>query len=165
MQLVWPGTIVDESNVFQNLYVLRKTLGQKPDGSAYIETLRGRGYRFAADVRRTKEAGLLASAGSPGPDASGDRQFSNGTLILGAAVLTSVLVTAVASVFYRPWSGVLVGSALIRELPDSMAVIPFRTLGVAPASDELGQGLCDALITKLGNVPQLGVRPTSSVRR
>ncbi|HXT69974.1 MAG TPA: LPS assembly lipoprotein LptE [Vicinamibacterales bacterium] len=57
------------------------------------------------------------------------------------------------------------GTGITRELPDSIAVLPFRTIGVAPAQERLGQGLCDALITRLANVPQLGVRPTSAVRQ
>src|SRR6476620_10524314 len=43
---VWEDSIVEESNLSQNLYLLRKTLGNDPDGKPYIETLRRRGYRF-----------------------------------------------------------------------------------------------------------------------
>ena len=48
---VWDDSIVEESNLSQNLYILRKTLGTKPDGGQYIETLRRRGYRFNAEVK------------------------------------------------------------------------------------------------------------------
>jgi len=51
IDLVWSDSIVEESNLSQNLYVLRKTLGEKPDGGQYIETLRRRGYRFTSDVQ------------------------------------------------------------------------------------------------------------------
>jgi Tol biopolymer transport system component/DNA-binding winged helix-turn-helix (wHTH) protein len=49
---VWTDAIVEESNLAQYLYLLRKTLGKMPDGRPYIETLRRRGYRFngAAEV-------------------------------------------------------------------------------------------------------------------
>ena len=46
LERVWEGSIVEESNLSQYLYLLRKTLGEKPDGKPYIETLRRRGYRF-----------------------------------------------------------------------------------------------------------------------
>ena len=49
MESVWEDSIVEEANLSQNLYLLRKTLGSKPDGSPYIETLRRRGYSFTAD--------------------------------------------------------------------------------------------------------------------
>jgi Tol biopolymer transport system component/DNA-binding winged helix-turn-helix (wHTH) protein len=46
MDRVWGNAAVEESNLVQNIYVLRKTLGENPDGSPVIETLRRRGYRF-----------------------------------------------------------------------------------------------------------------------
>ena len=49
IEQVWEDSIVEESNLSQNLYLLRKTLGKKPDGSTYIETLRRRGYRFTSE--------------------------------------------------------------------------------------------------------------------
>lgn len=48
---VWEDSIVEEANLTQHLYLLRKTLGTKPDGSSYIETLRRRGYRFTGNVQ------------------------------------------------------------------------------------------------------------------
>jgi len=51
MKLIWADTIVEESNLAHHLHVLRKTLGQKSDGHTFIETFRGRGYRFNSDVR------------------------------------------------------------------------------------------------------------------
>jgi len=55
MQIVWPDTVVEESNLSQNLYILRKVLGKASGGGPFIETLRRRGYRFASDVRFTRE--------------------------------------------------------------------------------------------------------------
>jgi TolB-like protein/thioredoxin-like negative regulator of GroEL len=45
----------------------------------------------------------------------------------------------------------------------SMAVLPFRVLGSDDHSDYLGVGLTDALITRLSNVKDIVVRPTSAV--
>jgi DNA-binding winged helix-turn-helix (wHTH) protein/Tol biopolymer transport system component len=61
---VWTDAIVEESNLSQYLYLLRKTLGSRPDGKPYIETLRRRGYRFTADVRFFAES--RAGVGSNG---------------------------------------------------------------------------------------------------
>jgi len=49
MALVWPDTVVDESNLAHNLSVLRKILERK-DRTKYIATFPGRGYRFIARV-------------------------------------------------------------------------------------------------------------------
>ncbi|HMQ05297.1 MAG TPA: winged helix-turn-helix domain-containing protein [Pyrinomonadaceae bacterium] len=43
---VWQDSVVEESNLSQYLYLLRKQLGSHSDGTPYIETLRRRGYRF-----------------------------------------------------------------------------------------------------------------------
>jgi DNA-binding winged helix-turn-helix (wHTH) protein/TolB-like protein len=47
MKRVWPDAIVEESNLTQNIYILRKIFSTDPKGQKYIETLPKRGYRFA----------------------------------------------------------------------------------------------------------------------
>ena len=47
----------------------------------------------------------------------------------------------------------------------SIAVLPLRHLGTELNDEYLGLGLADALITKLGNLRQIHVRPTSAVRK
>ncbi|HZS08201.1 MAG TPA: winged helix-turn-helix domain-containing protein [Blastocatellia bacterium] len=51
MQLVWPDSVVDEGNLTQNIYLLRKTLGEGSNGHIYIETVPRRGYRFVGEAR------------------------------------------------------------------------------------------------------------------
>jgi eukaryotic-like serine/threonine-protein kinase len=51
MKAVWPGTFVEESNLAQNVFVLRKTLGDAVGENRYIVTVPGRGYRFAGKVQ------------------------------------------------------------------------------------------------------------------
>lgn len=52
---VWPDTFVEESNLAQNIFVLRKTLGDGVDEKRYIITVPGRGYRFAGRVSVIEE--------------------------------------------------------------------------------------------------------------
>ena len=51
METLWPNTFVEEANLTQHIYTLRKALGDQPDGQPYIETRQRRGYRLAAAVR------------------------------------------------------------------------------------------------------------------
>jgi len=51
MQKLWPDTFVEESNLTQNVFNLRRLLGEAHDEHPYIETVPKRGYRFIADVR------------------------------------------------------------------------------------------------------------------
>lgn len=56
METVWPDTQVEEGNLTQNLYILRRTLGTFANGKPFIETLRRRGYRFNGEVALLNEA-------------------------------------------------------------------------------------------------------------
>ena len=56
LEAVWPDTVVEESNLFLYLSLLRKTLGTHRDGRPYVETLRRRGYRFNGEVHLVEEA-------------------------------------------------------------------------------------------------------------
>jgi len=51
MGQLWPDSFVEESNLSQNIFMLRKALGDTADDRRHIVTLPGRGYRFAAEVR------------------------------------------------------------------------------------------------------------------
>jgi Tol biopolymer transport system component/DNA-binding winged helix-turn-helix (wHTH) protein len=51
IQLVWPDTFVEENNLARHVSTIRKALGDHAQGSAYIITIAGRGYRFVAPVQ------------------------------------------------------------------------------------------------------------------
>src|SRR4029077_7226544 len=51
MRALWPDTFVEESNLAQNVFVLRKALGDAAGEHRYIITIPGRGYSFAGKVR------------------------------------------------------------------------------------------------------------------
>src|SRR5262249_21656862 len=51
MNRLWPDSFVEESNLTQNVYLLRRALGEGPGDHHYIATIPGRGYRFSADIR------------------------------------------------------------------------------------------------------------------
>jgi DNA-binding winged helix-turn-helix (wHTH) protein len=54
MKQVWPDSFVEEANLARHIYMLRQTLGEsiKAKGGKhyYIQTIPGRGYRFAREV-------------------------------------------------------------------------------------------------------------------
>src|SRR5678815_1816747 len=52
MQKVWPDAVVEENNLTQNIYTLRKILGESRNDNRFIVTVPGIGYRFVAEVRR-----------------------------------------------------------------------------------------------------------------
>ncbi|HEV7786754.1 MAG TPA: transcriptional regulator, partial [Thermoanaerobaculia bacterium] len=56
IEKVWGGVHVSEANLTQNIFALRKILGEKANESRYVVTVPGRGYSFAGEVRRIERA-------------------------------------------------------------------------------------------------------------
>ena len=56
LRRVWPDTFVEEANLSVNVSILRKALGEQPDGRAWIQTVARRGYRFLGAVRAQAKA-------------------------------------------------------------------------------------------------------------
>src|SRR5215471_11653566 len=46
LERLWRGTFVEEGNISQNVFLLRRALTYGPPGPEYIETVPRRGYRF-----------------------------------------------------------------------------------------------------------------------
>jgi DNA-binding winged helix-turn-helix (wHTH) protein len=118
MKMIWENTVVEESNLAHYLYALRKTLGQKSDGQSYIETLRGRGYRFTSDVRvieAPNRNGTRVAAADSNPAQFTDRDDSP-TASLGLAA-ESPTVNIVKPSRFSPLLDVIavLASAIIRS--------------------------------------------------
>ena len=47
---VWAGNVVEEANLTQAIFTVRKILGDSPKDHRYIATVAGRGYRFVAPI-------------------------------------------------------------------------------------------------------------------
>ena len=56
MEALWPNAFVEEANLTQHVYTLRKALGDQPNGQPFIETVPRRGYRLATSVREVVDA-------------------------------------------------------------------------------------------------------------
>ena len=142
MKALWPDSFVEESNLTQQISAARRALGESAGEDRYIVTVPGRGYRFAALVKE------------PAGSAPRDRRRVP-TLIV---VLCSIAAAAVAGTLL--WRG-----RVSEKPPRSLAILPFQSLKADPESDFLGLSLADAVITKLGTVSSLTVRPSSAVER
>jgi eukaryotic-like serine/threonine-protein kinase len=89
---VWPGTFVEESVLVQNIFTLRKVLGDTPDGHQYIETVPRRGYRFVGKVRQLRP-GIEKGAEAGGESAQAVRPPASISSRV-AWVLAAVIVLA-----------------------------------------------------------------------
>ncbi len=183
MQTVWSDSFVEETNLTVNISLLRKALGNMPGGQPWIGTVPKRGYRFdgpvtvhpgqdgAAALRSlgtkadeiplpldTTETQLpppaLASASSAPPFFANLLKW----VIASVVVLAVVAGALVALRVYASRRAAQLGSVR------SLAVLPFDAPGAAGEDEYLGVGLTDAVITRLGRLSQLVVRPIGAVR-
>ncbi|MGB8833818.1 MAG: transcriptional regulator [Candidatus Sulfotelmatobacter sp.] len=69
MKAVWPDSFVEESNLTQTVFMLRKALGETLD-RRYIMTSQGKGYRIAIQVR------TVSNGGSPEPRSENSSSLS-----------------------------------------------------------------------------------------
>jgi DNA-binding winged helix-turn-helix (wHTH) protein/TolB-like protein/Flp pilus assembly protein TadD len=186
---VWPDTIVEEGNLNNIIYMLRRALGDDSGERKYIETFSKRGYRFVAEVRATQDQQNSRSdpAVAPAPPIS-DQYSAAPALPLshsptlpvsllhplrerpGLALMTAgLLVSAMAIVLFYVWrsSRQLDAEAPAIAAPPvrSVAVLPFRVLSSEKDDEYLSLGLADALITSLSHTRQIIVRQTSAVSK
>jgi DNA-binding winged helix-turn-helix (wHTH) protein len=85
MREVWPDSFVEESNLSQNVFVLRKTLGETPEGAQYIQTIPKRGYRLVVPAAQAVPAVSppQGAASLPASPPAGKRSIS---LSIAAAI-------------------------------------------------------------------------------
>lgn len=99
LKQVWPDTFVEESNLTQNIFALRRALGDERAGPKYIETVTRRGYRFVASVRICDADAQDMSVGESGSAPESD-EGDGASQRLVIAVLPFVNATGDAGVEY-----------------------------------------------------------------
>jgi DNA-binding winged helix-turn-helix (wHTH) protein/TolB-like protein/Tfp pilus assembly protein PilF len=183
MRQVWPDSFVEEANLTVNISNLRKTLGEGPEGSQYIETVPKRGYRFVIPVTELRNEYETAPAQNVSPEIPSQKSLApvidinaaapsvqavekepstSHRLIWGMA-LAIIGILSLASAYFSHRQPV--PQKVIAATPRRLAILPFRNLSQDPKSDFLGVSLADAVITKLGYVSAVTVRPSYAVEK
>jgi DNA-binding winged helix-turn-helix (wHTH) protein/TolB-like protein/lipopolysaccharide biosynthesis regulator YciM len=80
-------------------------------------------------------------------------------------IATVLLILLCALLGFTGYLRLQSDTASSSQPPRSLAVIPFQNVGQDASSDFLGFSLADAVITKLGYVSSLSVRPSSAVQQ
>ncbi|MEO7660049.1 MAG: winged helix-turn-helix domain-containing protein, partial [Pyrinomonadaceae bacterium] len=185
MKTIWPDSFVEEANLTQYIFALRKALGEDDNGKAYIETVFKHGYRFTADVReiggensgfeietrgktpitiennesRTRQDGAPRTPITEGWD-SHPREAAiwkrRPILIASGALLVGLFLTSFYWWNSRSKTETAVGLR-------SIAVLPFKSMDSDGDNEHLGMGMTDAFINRLGNIRQIDVRPTRAI--
>jgi DNA-binding winged helix-turn-helix (wHTH) protein len=190
MKAIWPDSYVEEINLTVNISLLRKTLGQQPDGRPYITTVPKCGYRFDADVvqngagrsngvtpvevvpvaeeseEEEKQPAIIvpdSPIGEPAPPRP-VRSHALGSNRAWTAISLVTVVAACALLIYLWRSHAQLGTAAGHPPIRSLAILPFNSLGSDKDAEYLGLGMTDALITRLNGLHQVVVRPIEAVR-
>jgi DNA-binding winged helix-turn-helix (wHTH) protein len=101
LSALWPGRVVEEGNISQTIFTLRKALNDGGDTEGFIVTAPGRGYRFTAEVglESWKPPAAMVDLPQPAPPAQPGR-YRRHTVTAAALVVVAV---ATAVLIWR-WS-------------------------------------------------------------
>jgi TolB-like protein/DNA-binding winged helix-turn-helix (wHTH) protein len=171
MTAIWQDAFVEESNLAKQISRLRKIFNT--GDNKLIETLPKHGYRFSADVRRTipiyEEPVIFEKRTLKRLTVKVEDEFDENpralpepakksSIALPVAALGLIILCGAAALWF--WKS---GTKTPAVRINSIAVLPLKSLTAEENNQALGLGLTDALITKLGTLRQIVVRPTSAV--
>jgi TolB-like protein/DNA-binding winged helix-turn-helix (wHTH) protein/Tfp pilus assembly protein PilF len=173
MKTVWPDSFVEESNLTQTVFMVRKALDETAD-RRYILTAQGQGYRFLVPVKEgTVDGPKGGPQGTERPvDASETVEVrevplepsppqikSWRPLLIACAGVALVLIMAFA-IWPRHSR---VGPAEVSKI--MLAVLPFENFTGDSSEDYFSDGLTEEMIGQLGNLDpaHLGVIARTSV--
>ena len=164
---VWPGVIVEENSLAQNISALRQALGESHGENRYIATVPRRGYRFVAEVRARSEMPPTVASDAPVAAPSAPTESASPSTItrpwwMRVAV---VVVLSIGVAWFWLSGGNKEESAVSAGTVPSLAVLPFKPLVSTERDESLELGMTDSLITKLSELDGHVVKPLSSVRR
>ncbi|HTJ19313.1 MAG TPA: winged helix-turn-helix domain-containing protein [Steroidobacteraceae bacterium] len=154
LRSIWPGVVVEENSLTQNVSTLRQALGEARGENRYIATVARRGYRFVAKVTR-RDAAMEPSVAAPPAAARRPR------LLLVAAAAVSIVVIA-AIIFFASATRPRETAPLAAR---TLAILPFKPLLPAERNESLELGMAESLISHLSQPGRQAISPLSSVRR
>jgi DNA-binding winged helix-turn-helix (wHTH) protein/TolB-like protein len=173
MDAVWPGTAVEESNLTVQLSTLRRILDAgRADGSC-IQTVPGRGYRFAdpvtVPVEPVSAAGdaevIQPASVTPVQTSHGARRWIPAALMaVGVVCLAAILVFGGLWVLpHGPTQRPLAYSAQDRRR--SVIVLPFENSSGDPAQDGVAAGITSIVTDHMGRDPSMLHIPAVTAER
>jgi DNA-binding winged helix-turn-helix (wHTH) protein/TolB-like protein len=162
LDAVWKDAFVTENAMTRVIAQLRKALEEDSKEAKYIETVPTLGYRFIAEVQivdRQRESHSVADAATGATDERGGSLLNSRRWLTVSVVAMLVIAAVVYALYFHR------GFATRPPEIKSLAVLPPRPLQSTERDEALEMGTASALITRLGSLRQLIVRPESAVER
>jgi DNA-binding winged helix-turn-helix (wHTH) protein/TolB-like protein/Tfp pilus assembly protein PilF len=147
MQRLWPDAVVEESNLAQQIFTLRRALGDDSEEQTYIRTVPRHGYRFVAEVREITPPAATPSIEPRAPAGDPSSVPRRGPRVLAVAAAAGAIAVAVA--FWTTRRAEVAASTL--------AVVPLVNGSGAADLEYVADGLTAGLIRDLGALPGLRV--------
>jgi DNA-binding winged helix-turn-helix (wHTH) protein/TolB-like protein/tetratricopeptide (TPR) repeat protein len=158
VRAVWPDTIVEEHNLTVSMSALRKALGDEDDPPRFIETVRGHGYRFVAEVREV----LSEEAENPAPSTTPSVRPRWPSAALSAA-LAVLIGTGVYAWQHSPSTTKSDAPSIrVTDAAPSIAVLPFEHIGGNAENTFLARGMRQTVLARLARIPGLRVMSSAS---
>ncbi len=156
---VWPTTVVEESNLSQSIFALRRALGDTAHEHRFIVTVPGRGYQFVAPVRMEFARGDEESTSDPAPAPSISRFRERRGLWIASAIAALALVGLMTWLFWphadAPDSRASVSAGIAS--PQTIAILPFADLSPARDMEYFTDGMAEELMNSLARGGSLRV--------
>lgn len=168
LEAVWAESFVEEANLSQTIFVLRKALSDDRKNPRFIVTVPNRGYRFIAKVENISEA---VAPENPEPQISDSKiqkpdsetrkpkPKTRKPLSATAFLIAVPLILLFGFGIYYFWRERKPVS--VSEIK-SIAILPFKNVGGKEEEEYLGNGLSDVLVSKLSNIKTIVVRPANT---
>jgi eukaryotic-like serine/threonine-protein kinase len=132
MKEVWPDTFVEEGNLTQMVFLLRKALGETAGGQPVIVTVPRQGYRFVGDLTVPAAEAVLSSASTDhrasAPIVTNPRRLSpEGTAGILAVKpgLKNIWWIGAAIAIVSGFSGWVIAGYRVRELPTERLLVRY----------------------------------------
>jgi len=162
MKSVWPDSFVEESNLTQTIFMVRKALEETSE-RRYILNVQGQGYRFVVPITKPEKLGPPEEVPMPSHKAESvqeiqlqsrpPRASSRRSAIIASVTVALVLtLTSAISLWHsRSNPGEQPGKIML-------AVLPFENFTGDPAQEYFSDGLTEEMISQLGNVDPARLR-------
>ena len=156
LSAVWPDCFVEESNLAQNVSVLRKALKTAPGSGAYIETIPKKGYRFVAEVRVACEPAQICWRSAPALSAAGQKVGIRASA--SAAIALFLFFSGAFGLWFYQHRAASAGTI------QSLAVLPLKNFSGDAGQDYVADGITELLTTELAKtLPVRVISRTSSM--
>jgi DNA-binding winged helix-turn-helix (wHTH) protein len=170
LKAIWPDSFVEESNLTQHIFRLRKALRPQESGEPYIVTVPGQGYQFSAEVKSPPLLATIAPGTLETPEQIVVQRIRERSTVVTeeiihevpsrppppspwriAAILSAPAIALAAlgiwQATHHSSSAASASAPLARATRRSIAVLGFRNLSGRPEEGWLSTAIAEMLST------------------